>query len=77
MDNGFCKTSKGKITIPLLLLPVWFLMYHYLQPFTDWLVFDAFGMTKGEHLAEALWFFIFEFPKVMLLLIGTLSTGLA
>jgi uncharacterized membrane protein YraQ (UPF0718 family) len=25
-------------------------------------------MTKGEHLAEALWFFIFEFPKVMLLL---------
>jgi uncharacterized membrane protein YraQ (UPF0718 family) len=25
-------------------------------------------MIKGEHLAEALWFLIFEFPKVMLLL---------
>jgi uncharacterized membrane protein YraQ (UPF0718 family) len=25
-------------------------------------------MSKGEHLAETLWFFIFEFPKVMLLL---------
>lgn len=65
---NFFKSSIGKITIPLLLLPVWFLVYHYLQPFTNWLVFDTFGMTKGEHLAEALWFFIFEFPKVMLLL---------
>ncbi|OIP02075.1 MAG: hypothetical protein AUJ97_06410, partial [Bacteroidetes bacterium CG2_30_32_10] len=50
------------------LLPIWFLIYHYLQPFTDWFVFTALGMTKGEHLAETLWFFIFEFPKVMLLL---------
>ncbi|NTW33507.1 MAG: permease [Bacteroidetes bacterium] len=54
--------------IGLFLLPVWYLLYHYLQQFTDWLIFSAIGMTKGEHLAEALWFFIFEFPKVMLLL---------
>jgi hypothetical protein len=25
-------------------------------------------MTKGEHLAETIWFFIFEFPKVIMLL---------
>jgi uncharacterized membrane protein YraQ (UPF0718 family) len=25
-------------------------------------------LSKGEHLAEAIWFFVFEFPKVMLLL---------
>jgi len=54
--------------IIIILLPIWFLIYHYLQPFTDWFVFTALGMTKGEHLAETLWFFIFEFPKVMLLL---------
>lgn len=57
-----------RLIIPLLLLPVWYLIYHYLQPFTDWLVFSVFGMTKGAHLADAIWFFIFEFPKVMLLL---------
>ena len=68
MQTNFFKTTKGKILIPLLLLPVWYLIYHYLQPFTDWLVFSALGMTKGAHLAEALWFFIFEFPKVLLLL---------
>lgn len=54
--------------IVILLLPVWFFIYHNLLAFTDWLVFNALGMTKGEHLAEALWFLIFEFPKVMLLL---------
>ncbi|HPT21492.1 MAG TPA: permease, partial [Bacteroidales bacterium] len=57
-----------KIIAPLLLLPVWFLIYHFLKPVTDWLVDDIFGMTAGTHLTEALRFFIFEVPKVLLLL---------
>lgn len=68
MKINFFITPKGKIILPLLLLPIWYLIYHYLQPFTEWLIFSAFGMTKGARLAETLWFFIFEFPKVMLLL---------
>lgn len=68
MKTSFINSSKGKIILPLLLLPIWFLIYHYLQPFTEWFVFSALGMTKGEHLAESIWFFIFEFPKVLLLL---------
>lgn len=60
------KTKQFQIT--LLLLPIWYLVYHYLQPMVDWFVFSALGMTKGEHLAEAIWFLLFEFPKVMLLL---------
>ena len=57
-----------KIIAPLLLLPVWFLIYHFLKPVTDWLVDDVLGMTAGSHLTEALRFFIFEVPKVLLLL---------
>jgi len=57
-----------KILIPLLLLPVWYLFYHNLQPMTDWLVNTELGLTKGTHFTEALRFFVFEFPKVMLLL---------
>ncbi len=68
MSLNFFKSPKGKIILPLLLIPIWYLIYHFLQPFTDWLIFSALGMTKGNHLAEALWFFIFEFPKVLLLL---------
>jgi len=59
---------RNTFWLPLLLLPIWFLIYHYLEPVTDWFVFTALGMTKENHFAKALWFFIFEFPKVMLLL---------
>ena len=54
--------------IAILLLPVWYLIYYYLQPSSNWFVYSALGMTKGDHLADAIWFFIFEFPKVLLLL---------
>jgi len=56
------------IVIPLLLLPVWYLIYHNLQPMTDWIIDSEFGLAKGAHFTEALRFFVFEFPKVMLLL---------
>lgn len=54
--------------ITLGLLPVWYLLYHYLQPLTDWIIDSVLGMTKGAHLTESLRFFIFELPKVLLLL---------
>ena len=50
------------------MLPVWFLIYHFLKPATEWFIDDVFGMTKGSHITEALRFFIFEVPKVVLLL---------
>ncbi len=54
--------------LPVILLPLWFLIYHYLQPVTDWLIDSKIGLTKGARLTEAIRFFLFEFPKVMLLL---------
>jgi len=57
-----------KIVVPIMLLPVWYLVYHYLQPVTDWIIDSVLGMTKGERLTEAMRFFIFEVPKVLLLL---------
>jgi len=62
------KNIKTNIWLPIALLPVWYIIYHNLQPVTNWLIDSVFGMTKGAHLTEALRFFVFEFPKVMLLL---------
>ncbi|MEI6048667.1 MAG: permease [Bacteroidota bacterium] len=62
------KNIKTNIWLPIVLLPVWFIIYHYLQPISNWLISSVFGMTKGAHLTEALRFFVFEFPKVMMLL---------
>ena len=50
-------------------ITVWFVLYHYLQPLTDWCIDSGLGMTEGAHLTEALRFFIFEFPKVLMLLV--------
>ncbi|KAF5051721.1 putative permease [anaerobic digester metagenome] len=68
MKSEFFKKPVVKILTPIALLPVWYLVYIYLLPAVNWLVFSVLGMTKGEHLAEAIWFFAYEFPKVMLLL---------
>jgi uncharacterized membrane protein YraQ (UPF0718 family) len=62
------KYIKSNIWLPVILLPVWYIIYHYLQPVTNWLIDSVFGMTKGAHLTEALRFFVFEFPKVIMLL---------
>jgi uncharacterized membrane protein YraQ (UPF0718 family) len=56
------------ITLPLVLLPVWFLVYHFLKPVSDLLIDSVPGLTAGSHLTEALRFFVFEVPKVLLLL---------
>ena len=62
------KNIKTNIWLPIVLLPVWYIIYHYLQPGTNWFIDSVLGMTKGEHLTEAIRFFVFEFPKVMMLL---------
>ncbi len=55
--------------IPSLLLPVWILLYLNLQKSADFIINDLVGMVSGTHLTETLRFFIFEVPKVMLLLV--------
>jgi uncharacterized membrane protein YraQ (UPF0718 family) len=62
------KNVKTNIWLPLALLPIWYIIYHNLQPVTNWIIDTVLGMQKGAHLTEALRFFVFEFPKVMLLL---------
>ena len=57
-----------KLWIPVLFLPIWYLIYYNLQTITDWLVDNVIGMEKGTRLTEAVRFFLFELPKVLLLL---------
>lgn len=62
------KLNKN-IIIPVVLLPVWYIIYINLQSMTDWLIDSVSGLTKGTHLTEALRFFVYEFPKVLMLLV--------
>lgn len=54
---------------PILILPIWLLLYFNLQTISDFIVDDIIGMRPKAHLTETIRFFIFEVPKVLLLLI--------
>ena len=61
--------KKNKIIPLLILIPVWILLYKYLQEISDFIVFRLFQMAPEKHLTEAIRFFIYEVPKVMMLLV--------
>lgn len=62
--------DRLKILIrPLVLLLVWLLLYNNLHEMADLIVYRLIGLKEGTHLAESIWFFIFEVPKVLLLLV--------
>jgi len=54
---------------PALLLPVWILLYGNLQLLANFITDSLMGMSPGKHITETIRFFIFEVPKVMLLLV--------
>jgi len=60
---------KNKIVLLLLLIPIWIITYKYLQEISDFIVFRVFQMTPEKHLTEAVRFFIYEVPKVLMLLV--------
>ena len=59
---------KLKVLIPVLLFPIWLLIYFNLEKLTDLIIFSLIGLAPKTQLTDAMWFFVFEVPKVLLLL---------
>ncbi|MCK5029139.1 MAG: permease [Bacteroidales bacterium] len=60
---------KKNIIYISILTVAWVVFYKYLSQITDFIIDDIFRLEAGKHLTETLWFFIYEVPKVFLLLI--------
>jgi uncharacterized membrane protein YraQ (UPF0718 family) len=43
-------------------------MFDWIQQVADWFVYDVLSLDKGQHLAEALNFFIYDTTKILILL---------
>ncbi len=43
-------------------------MFDWVQNIADWLIYDVLNLDKGQHLAEALNFFIYDTTKILILL---------
>lgn len=61
--------GRLRILLPLACgLLAWWLVYRNLSAFSSWFIYQVLPLQKGSHLAAALEFFIFETPKVLMLL---------
>jgi uncharacterized protein len=63
-DNrrGFSFLSIALIT--------WLLIYNLIQPLADWISYSAFGLARDSRLGESVAFFLYDVPKILLLLSG-------
>jgi uncharacterized membrane protein YraQ (UPF0718 family) len=60
--------SKIRIYLPLITIVPAVVLYFYLERMAGWFIFTILSMPKGSRMAEAIRFFIYEAPKVLLLL---------
>jgi uncharacterized protein len=58
----------NKLIFVGLALITWVPVYWILQPAADWLTYDMFGLDRQSHLGESVAFFIYDTPKVLMLL---------
>jgi uncharacterized membrane protein YraQ (UPF0718 family) len=49
---------------------VWIAAYILIQPLANWLAFSVLGFAQDSHLGQSLAFFLYDVPKIMLLLSG-------
>ncbi|MGJ8739199.1 permease [Zobellia laminariae] len=47
-------------------------MFNWVQNIADWFVYDVLNLDKGQHLAEALNFFIYDTTKILILLFAVI-----
>ena len=59
---------------PILLLGLvaigWLALYNVIEPLANWLTYSLFGLEHGSRLGESVAFFLYDVPKIILLLGG-------
>ena len=61
--------KSNKWLFPIIFLGLWILIYFNLKLVTNWFIDSVLQLQTGYRLTESLRFFIFEVPKVLLLLV--------
>lgn len=52
---------------------LWLLAWFVNLPAANWIAFDLFGLARGSQFGEAVAFFVYDVPKVLLLLTGVVT----
>jgi len=70
--------AARRFTVPLWLTvlvgaALWLVAWFLALPASTWLAFDVLGLEPGSQLGEAVAFFLYDVPKVLLLLTGIVT----
>lgn len=66
---AYTKSTMIKATLAGLLgFAIWCVIYKQLEPFSYFFAYSLVGLEKGSHLGDAIQFFVYDTPKVMMLL---------
>jgi uncharacterized protein len=53
-----------------LALIIWLIAYNLIQPLANWISYSAVGLARDSQLGESIAFFLYDVPKILLLLSG-------
>lgn len=65
-------TASGitkQLGLGLVGIAVWYAIYSQLLPFADWFAYSLIGFSPESHLGSAIQFFVYDTPKVLMLLV--------
>ena len=49
---------------------LWLIVYNLIQPLSEWVSFEFLGLARDSRFGESLAFFLYDVPKILLLLSG-------
>lgn len=52
----------------ILIIVAWYLIYRQLQPFSNFITYSILQIPQGSHMGEAVAFFLYDIPKIFMLL---------
>jgi hypothetical protein len=64
------------LSLPVAVLAgtvLWIVAWFVNLPAADWVAYDLLGLERGSHLGDAVAFFLYDVPKVLLLLTGVVT----
>ena len=67
--RGEVFNRRLKLMMLGLSLIAWWPLYFQLAGFSSWLTYDLFQIARGTHLGDAVSFFFYDVPKVLMLLV--------
>lgn len=67
-QQGWSAPSRKLVLLTVAVI-VWWLLYRQLQPLASWITYTVLGQNAETRFGSALEFFIYEAPKVLMLLI--------